>query len=59
MTSNLLWLAEILEVLVIGMDFNGMCGSKKERSTTFESKQDSGKFLVVGVIVLLGGEKTL
>jgi hypothetical protein len=53
-TSNLLWLAEILEVLVIGADFNGVCGSKKEGSTTFESKQDGSEFLVVGVIVLFG-----
>jgi hypothetical protein len=55
--SNLLWLAEVLEVLVVGTDLDGLCGAKEEGSTTFESEQDSGEFLVVGVIVLFGREE--
>jgi hypothetical protein len=58
-TSNLLRLAEILQIFVVGTDFNGVCGSKKEGATTFESKEDSGEFLVVGVVVLFGGEETV
>jgi hypothetical protein len=58
MTSNLLRLAEILEVLVVGANFNGLCSTKEEGSTTFESEQDSCEFLVVGIVVLFGGKET-
>jgi hypothetical protein len=37
-TSDLLRLAEILEVLVVGADFDWLCSSKEEGSTTFESE---------------------
>jgi hypothetical protein len=53
-TSNLLWLAEILEILVVGADLNRMCSAKEEGSTTLESEQDSCEFLVMGIIVLFG-----
>jgi hypothetical protein len=58
LTSNLLWLTKVLEILVIGADLNRVCSSEEERSATLESKQDGCKFLVMGVIVLLGGKKT-
>jgi hypothetical protein len=54
-TSNLLRLAKILEILVIGLNLNRLCSTEKEGSTTFESKQDGCEFLVVGVVVLFGG----
>jgi hypothetical protein len=57
-TSNFLWLAEILEVLVVGANLNGLCCAKKEGSTTFKPEQDSGKFLIVSVVVLFSGEET-
>jgi hypothetical protein len=50
--SNLLWLTEVLEVLVVSADLDGMCSSKEERSATFESEQDGCEFLVMGVVVL-------
>jgi hypothetical protein len=50
--SNLLWLAEVLEILVIGADLDGVCSPEEERSTTFESEQNCCEFLVVGVVVL-------
>jgi hypothetical protein len=56
--SNLLRLAEVLEILVVGADFDGLCGAKEEGSTTFESEQDSGEFLVMSVVVLFGREET-
>jgi hypothetical protein len=37
-TSNLLWLAEVLEILVIGVDLDRVCSAKEERLTTFESE---------------------
>jgi hypothetical protein len=55
LTSNLLRLVEVLEILMIGADLDGMRGSKKEGLTTFESKQDSCEFLVVGIVVLFSG----
>jgi hypothetical protein len=58
-TSDLLWLAKILEVLVVGSDFNWLCSTEEEGLTTFEAKEDRCKFLVVGVIVLFCGEETL
>jgi hypothetical protein len=57
-TSNLLWLAEVLEVLVVGSDLNWLCSTKKEGSTTLESEQDGCEFLVMGVVVLFCGEET-
>jgi hypothetical protein len=54
-TSNLLQLAEVLEIFVIGVNFDGVRGTKKEGSTTFESKQDGCEFLVMGIVVLFGG----
>jgi hypothetical protein len=54
-TSNLLWLAEVLEVLVVGSDLNWLRGTKEEGSSTLEPKQDGCEFLVVGVVVLFGG----
>jgi hypothetical protein len=53
--GDLLWLVEVLEVLVVGTDLNGIRGSEEERSTTFEPEQYGGQFFVVGVIVLFGG----
>jgi hypothetical protein len=51
-TSNLLRLAEVLEILVVGANLNRLCSSKKEGSTTLESEQDGCEFLVVGVVTL-------
>jgi hypothetical protein len=53
--SNLLWLTEVLEILVIGTNFDGVCSSKEERLTTLESEENRCKLLVVRVIVLFGG----
>jgi hypothetical protein len=36
--SDLLQLAEVLEVLVVGADFNWLCSAKEEGSTTLESE---------------------
>jgi hypothetical protein len=58
-TSNLLRLAEVLEVLVVGANLNWLCSAEEEGSTTLESEQDGCKFLVVGVVVLFSGEETL
>jgi hypothetical protein len=54
-TSNFLWLAEILEILVIGSNLDRLCSTEEEGSTTLESEQDGCKFLVVGIVVLFGG----
>jgi hypothetical protein len=51
-------LAEVLEVLVVGADLDGLCHTKEEGSTTFKPEQDSCEFFVVGVIILFGGEET-
>jgi hypothetical protein len=56
-TSNFLWLAEVLQIFMVGADFDGVRHPKKEGTITFESKQDGGKFLVVGVIILFGREE--
>jgi hypothetical protein len=56
-SSNLLRLAEILEVFVVGANLDWLCRAKKEGSATFKPKQDSCEFLVVGVIVLFGREE--
>jgi hypothetical protein len=56
--SNLLWLAEVLEVLVVGANLDWLCSTEEEGSTTLESEQDGCEFLVVGVIVLFGREET-
>jgi hypothetical protein len=53
--SDLLWLAEVLEILVISAHFNRVRSSKEEGATTFEPKQDSSEFLIVSVIVLFSG----
>jgi hypothetical protein len=58
-TSNLLWLAEVLEILVISADLNRVCSSKKEGTTTFEPKKNGGEFFVMGVVILFGGEKAV
>jgi hypothetical protein len=54
-TSNLLQLAEILEILVVGMNLDRVRSSEKEGSTTLESEQDGCEFLVMGIVVLFGG----
>jgi hypothetical protein len=36
--SNLLRLAEVLEILVVGTDFNGMSSPKEEGAATLESE---------------------
>jgi hypothetical protein len=54
-TSNLLRLVEVLEVLVVSVNLDWLCSSKEEGSTTLEPEQDCCKFLVMGVVVLLGG----
>jgi hypothetical protein len=57
-TSNLLRLAEVLEVFVVGANLNRLCSAEEEGSTTLESEQDGCEFLVVGVVVLFCGEET-
>jgi hypothetical protein len=54
-TSNLLQLAEILEILVVSTNLDGVCSSEKEGLTTLESKQDGCEFLVMGIVVLFSG----
>jgi hypothetical protein len=56
--GDILGLTEILEVLVVSMNLNQVCHSKKQGVTTLESKDDHGKLLVMGVVVLFGGEET-
>jgi hypothetical protein len=51
-------LAEVLEILVVSADLDGLCSTKEEGSTTFEPEQDGCKFLVVGIVVLFGGKET-
>jgi hypothetical protein len=58
MASNLLRLAEVLEVFMVGANLDQLCCTKKEGSTTLKPEQDSCKFLVMGVIVLFGREET-
>jgi hypothetical protein len=57
-TSNLLRLAEVLEVLVVSANLNQLCSAEEEGSTTFESKEDRCEFFVMGVVVLFGREET-
>jgi hypothetical protein len=54
-TSNLLRLAEVLEILVVGSNLNWLCSSEEEGLTTLESKQDGYEFLVVGIVIFLCG----
>jgi hypothetical protein len=56
--SDLLWLAKILEILVVGSDLDRLCSTEEEGSTTLESKEDCCEFLVVSVVVLFSGEET-
>jgi hypothetical protein len=58
MASDLLRLAEVPEILVVGSHFDRLCGAEEEGSTTFESKENRCEFLIVGVVVLFGGEET-
>jgi hypothetical protein len=44
--GNLLRLAEILEILVIGSNLDWLCSTEEEGSTTLESKEDRCEFLV-------------
>jgi hypothetical protein len=54
LTSNLLWLMEILEILVISADLDGVHGSKEKGTATFEPKENGSEFLVVGIVILFG-----
>jgi hypothetical protein len=56
--SDLLRLAEVLEILVVGSNLDRLCSAEEEGSTTFESKENRCEFLVVGVVVLFGWEET-
>jgi hypothetical protein len=57
-TSNFLRLTEVLEIFVVGANFDGLSSAKEERAATFKSKQDGCEFLIMGIIVLFGGEET-
>jgi hypothetical protein len=48
---DLLWLAEVLEVFVVGTDTNRVFGTKEERSATLETEDNSKEFFIVGVII--------
>jgi hypothetical protein len=52
--SNLLWLTEVLEVLVVSTNLDRLCSSEEQRSTTFKAEQNSCEFLVVGIVILFG-----
>jgi hypothetical protein len=56
--SNLLQLAEVLEIFVVGANFNWLCRAKEEGSTTLEAEQDGCEFLVMGIVVLFSQEET-
>jgi hypothetical protein len=58
MARDLLRLAEILEVLVVGSDTNGVLRTKEERAATLETKDNSKEFLIMGVIVDFRWEET-
>jgi hypothetical protein len=59
MAGDLLGLAEVLEVLVVSMNFHRVCCSKEQGVTTLKPKEDCGKLFVMGVIVLFCREETL
>jgi hypothetical protein len=58
LASDLLWLVEVLEVLVVGLDLDWLCSTKEEGSTTLESEQDGCEFLIMSVVVLFSREET-
>lgn len=51
-SCDLLWFAEVLEVFVVCADFDWVFCTKEKWPSTFESKDNAGKFFVVGVIIL-------
>jgi hypothetical protein len=55
---DLLRLAEILEVFMVGVDTNWVLGTEEKRATTLETKDNAKEFLVVGVIIGLRGKET-
>jgi DNA-directed RNA polymerase specialized sigma54-like protein len=48
---DFLWLAEVLEILVVGADTNRMLSTKEERAATFEAKDHAQQFLIVCIVV--------
>jgi len=39
---------------MIGTDANGVCGTQKERATAFKTKNHSGEFFIMGIVVPFG-----
>ena len=53
MAANVVGLAVVLEVFMIGEDSNGMRGSCKEVTPVVETSDNSQEFAVVDVVVVL------
>src|SRR5260221_9220357 len=57
LSSDLLGLTEVLEVLVVSEDPDLVFSSEKQSSAALESKDDPCEFLVMHIVVLFRGEK--
>jgi hypothetical protein len=58
MTGDLLGLTKVLEVLMVHMNLDRVCHSKKQGATTLEPKDDCGKLFVMGIVILFCREET-
>jgi hypothetical protein len=55
---DLLRLAEILEVFMVGANADGVFGTEEKRATTLETENNTKEFLVMGVVVGFCWEET-
>ena len=53
------WLAKVLKIFVIGMNFNRFRCSQEEGMSHFKAKDDSHKFFIMSIIISLYGEEVL
>src|SRR5712691_11084824 len=56
-SSDLLGLAEVLEILVVGEDPDLVLSSEEQSATAFKSKDDPCEFFIMHVVILFRGEK--
>jgi len=52
--GDLLWLAEVLEIFVVGEDAHRMLRAEEQGATTFEAEHYTRKFAIVDVVVSFG-----
>jgi len=59
LACDFLWFFEVLQVLVVCMDAYGVLRTQEVLSPTFETKDHTCQFFIMGIIVLLSREEAL